>query len=141
MKDLQKLFEECKKELDYIGIEYGYIESIIINNRAKKRWGQCKITYRSSCWQNRVFSINISERLLRDDITDNACKNTIMHEILHTCENCFNHGSEWKRMAELINDCYFFYNIKRTTSSEEKGINEEEKKERIKIYSTLYKMW
>ena len=68
--------------------------------------------------------------MLQDDISDNACKNTIMHEILHTCEYCFNHGSEWKHIADLVNDCYLFYNIKRCTSAEEKGINEEiEKKE------------
>lgn len=130
MKDLQKLFKECKKELDYIGIKYGRIESITINSRAKKRWGQCRITLRSQSWENRIFSINISERLLQDDITDNACKNTIMHELIHTCNNCFNHGSEWKHIADIVNDFYSFYNIKRCTSAEEKGINEEiEKKE------------
>lgn len=130
MKDLQKLFKECKEELDCIGIKYGCIESITINTRAKKRWGQCKITLNSQYWENRIFSINISERLLHDDISDNSCKNTIMHEIIHTCEYCFNHGSEWKHIADIVNDCYSFYNIKRCTSSEEKGINEEiEKKE------------
>lgn len=130
MKNLQKLFKECKEELDNINIKYGCIEEITINTRAKKRWGQCKITLDSQYWKNKIFSINISSRLLQDDITDEACKNTIMHEILHTCEHCFNHGSEWKRIADLINDYYAFYNIKRTTSSEEKGINEDiEKKE------------
>lgn len=126
MKDLQKLFKECKEELDYIGIKYGCIESITINTRAKKRWGQCKCTLNSQYWENRIFSINISSRLLQDDISDNACKNTIMHEILHTCRGCMNHGEEWKRVSEIVNDCYAFYNIKRTTTAEEKGIKEEE---------------
>lgn len=134
MKDLKKLFNECKSELDAIGIEYGCIESITINTRAKKRWGQCKITLNSTYWENKIFSINISERLLQDDISDISTKDTIMHEILHTCKGCMNHGEEWKRLADIVNDCYSYYNIKRISSAEEKGINikEEEKKEEAK---------
>lgn len=129
MKDLQKLFNECKEELDYIGIEYGCIESITINTRAKKRWGQCRITLNSAYWENRIFSINISDKLLQDDVSDESAKDTIIHEILHTCKGCMNHGEEWKRLADIVNDCYSYYNIKRTASAEEKGINikEEEK--------------
>src|SRR5699024_4635554 len=84
----------------------------------------------SPIWKEKIFSINISSRLLQDDISDTACKNTIMHEIIHTCNHCFNHGNEWKHISNIVNDCYSFYNIKRCTSPEEKGINENiEKKE------------
>lgn len=125
MKNLRNLVLECKTMLDELGIKYGYIESVTINTRAKQRWGQCKITLNSQYWENRIFSINISDRLLQDDVSDIAIKNTIIHEILHTCEGCFNHGTEWKIMADIINTHYKEYNIKTKTSTEEKGIEED----------------
>ena len=39
----------------------------------------------------------------KDEIDDNATKTTIIHEILHSCEKCMNHGPEWKKLAELVN--------------------------------------
>lgn len=117
MKDLQLLFERAKQELDCIGIEYGNIVSITINTRAKQRWGQCKK-------RDGVYLININERLLHDDISDESTLNTIIHEILHTCKGCMNHGYKWQELAELVNDCYACYNIKRCTSAEEKGVND-----------------
>ena len=47
---------------------------------------------------------------------------TVMHEILHTCEGCMNHGQTWKNLADKVNRAYG-YNIKRATSAEEKGID------------------
>lgn len=122
MKDLKKLFIECKNELDKIGIKYGNISDISINTRSKKRWGQCIIVSNSKEWKNKVFLINISDRLLQDNISDNACKETILHEILHTCKNCFNHGKEWKELCNIVNYNYPYYKIKRTSTAEEKGI-------------------
>lgn len=122
MKDLQALFERAKEELDVIGIEYGNIVEIKINTRAKRRWGQCQIVCNSQYWKNRQYSINISDRLLQDDVKDEACLDTIIHEILHTCDGCMNHGCKWKELAELVNECYACYNIQRCSSSEEKGI-------------------
>ena len=42
MKDLNKLFDECKAELDSIGIQYGNVVSIEVNYRAKKQCGLCR---------------------------------------------------------------------------------------------------
>ena len=121
MKDLMKLANECMDELEAIGIEYGKIVEWKVNTRAKKRWGQC-------CKSNGEYKINISIELLKDDVSDKATKDTIMHEIIHTCKGCMNHGKEWKSIASLVNDCYGFYNIKTCTSAEEKGISREPRK-------------
>lgn len=116
MKDLQKLLKECKEELDVLGIQYSTdITSLEVNKRAKNRWGQCKKN-------GGIYSINISERLLKDDIKDEVCKETIIHELLHTCKGCFNHGKEWKRLGELVTDCYCYYNITRCSSASSMGI-------------------
>ena len=39
MKNLNALVMDCKTELDNLDIEYGFIQSVTINTRAKKRWG------------------------------------------------------------------------------------------------------
>lgn len=128
MKNLYKYYWQVREELEAIGIEVGNIVEVIPNSRAKSRWGQCKIITNSYYWEDREFSINISTRLLQDDVSDEALKDTICHEVIHTCRGCFNHGKEWKALADLVNDCYSFYNIKRCSSSEEKGIKTDIKK-------------
>lgn len=121
MKDLEKLVEECKKELDAIGIPYRTVQNWTVNTRAKRRWGQCKKVSAD------VFDINISQRLLQDEVSDTAAKNTIIHELLHTVEGCYGHKVKWKLLAGKVNHAYPQYNIKRTTTSEEKGVEESER--------------
>ena len=115
MKDLTKLFNECLKECSKLGIRYGNIVEVTINTRAKKRWGQ-------TCRRADGFHINISSVLLRDDVSDEATKDTIMHEILHTVDGCFDHKAKWQTMADKVNKAYG-YNVKRCTGAWEKGID------------------
>lgn len=68
-----------------------------------------------------LFTIQISSRLLADEIKEEATFNTMIHELLHTCPDCMNHGDKWKKWANIVNE-NTIYNIKRTTSSAEKGI-------------------
>lgn len=117
MKNFHGLCLECMEELDALNVQYGKISKWEINTRAKKRWGQCQNE------GNGYYSISISVRLLADDIDDIATKTTILHELLHTCENCMNHGKEWQRLADKVNRAYG-YNIKRCTSCEEKGVEQ-----------------
>ena len=116
MKNLNQLFTESYNDVVAAGLTPGKILNVTINSRAKKRWGLCRL-------QNGYFSIEISNRLLDDNVDDIATKNTIVHEILHTCPNCMNHGKEWQYNADIINNHYKgYYNISRTTSAEDKGL-------------------
>lgn len=116
MKDLCAIFTECINDVEAAGITPGNIVNISINTRAKKRWGCAKQV-------GKFYKIEISDRLLQDEVDDKATKNTIVHEILHTVDGCMNHGENWKAVADKMNRTYpDVYNIKRTTSSEEKGI-------------------
>ncbi len=117
MRDLQQYARECLKELDAIGIEYGNITKFVINTRAKKRWGLCEPVPGG-------FQIEISSVLLDERNDETGLKNTIIHEILHTCKGCQNHQEKWKRVAQKVNAAYG-YNIKRTSSTLEKGVLEE----------------
>lgn len=117
---LNDLYKEVLEEIRAAGIPYSpYIEEgIKINHRAKKRFGCCKKTRKKG---HDSYEIEISSRLLSCD--SNAIKQTLAHEILHTCKNCGNHGELWKLYAEKLNGKYG-YNIKRTGSWQQLGIEE-----------------
>ncbi|SFB99517.1 SprT-like domain-containing protein [Butyrivibrio sp. YAB3001] len=127
MKDFKRLQQECMKEVKDAGIVPGTIGNWMINTRAKKRWGYCRKEI------DGTYEIQIAQQLLFDDrISDKACKETIIHEILHTCPGCMNHKEKWKSFAQLMNDKYG-YNIKRTTSCIEKGVEETPSQKHISI--------
>ena len=141
MKNLDKLYKECLKELDDINIKYGKIVSISSNNRLTRTWGRCKRFATYSQGEEYTFTIEISSRLLKDNVSDDATKNTIIHEILHTCKNCQNHGMQWQKMAEEVNKHYPKYNIKRTTSHTEKGISEEDEYKYVIECNLCHRKW
>lgn len=115
MKDVDKLFAECESDLAQLGYHpRNYV--IEVNTRAKRRWGQCKIV------TNDYYIIQITDRLLADDVADIAAKNTIMHELIHAVRGCSDHTGKWKQIAEMVNRQFPKYTIKRCTTAEEKGI-------------------
>ncbi len=117
MKDFKRLIAECQAELSAEGINIGTVREWKINNRARSRWGQCRLE------TDGTYSIQISESLLTDDrISEKACKETIIHELLHTCKGCMKHQGRWKAYATIMNAKYG-YNIKRVTSGNDKGVD------------------
>lgn len=114
MRNLMIFAIECMDELDSIGIPYGKVLDFSVNTRAKKRWGQCKKVFGG-------FTININVLLLDEQNDVNGLKSTIIHELLHTCNGCFNHGEQWKRYAAKVYR-ELGYDIQRTNSAEEKGV-------------------
>ena len=116
MKDLQRLAAQCLSDLASIGIPYGRVKLWIVNYRAKARWGLCRKR------SDGCYEIEIAEILLRDGVSDAAAKNTIAHEVLHTCPGCLKHTGRWKQYANKVNRLLPQYNIKRTTSVDEKGV-------------------
>ncbi len=118
MKNLYAAAAECIHELEVLDIKIGNLTDITVNYRAEGRWGQCKK-------RGSVYSININHRLLFDDVPDLALKETLLHELIHTCDNCMTHTGEWLRLVNKVN-AYYGYNIKRTESAAEKGITEEQ---------------
>lgn len=113
MRNLNNVANECMAELDAIGINYGRISRFEINTRAKSRWGRCR-----KIGSSYIIEINVDLLDERNDI--NGLKNTIIHELLHTCEGCMNHGKEWKRLAEIVNRNYG-YGITRCSNADDKG--------------------
>lgn len=132
-KDFNQLQKTCLEEILSVGIKPAKNISFKINKRAKTRWGICKKSSIDG------YTIEIAARLLEDDrISEKSCKETIIHEILHTCKGCMKHTGKWKEYAEKMNVSYG-YNIKRVTSGEEKGVENHQPKEQPVKYIYICK--
>jgi predicted SprT family Zn-dependent metalloprotease len=107
---LQEVIEQARKINIPVSIDVD--PTITINTRAKGRFGQCKK-------RNGKYLIEISQYLTQAE--DKYIKETLAHEILHTCPDCMNHGREWKYYVSRMNYNYG-YNISRTNSCANMGI-------------------
>lgn len=130
MRDLMEYMHECMAELDGIGIEYGNIVEVKVNTRAR-RWGQCRVVPGG-------YSININQVLLDERNDENGLKNTIIHELLHSCKGGHGHKGEWKRLANKVHR-ELGYNITRTSSADDKGVEAETRPVRVKYTITCEK--
>ena len=52
---------------------------------------------------------------------DKMAKQTLAHEILHTCPDCLNHQTQWKSHVNKMNRAYG-YKIERTNSCQNIGV-------------------
>lgn len=121
---LQDAYYKGRCMLIDLGIDYGEIVNVKINSRAKRRWGRCCYDIYSPKWEDCRFVIEISDRLLNDEVSEDALMNTMVHELLHTCKDCMNHGKIWKKLAAMVNSKYGL-NIKTCTSAAEKNIKDD----------------
>lgn len=127
-EELYLLTKQLILELKEIGIPVSKnIEKVSINTRAKSRFGACKV--RKNTLGERNYTIEISSEILSCEIKD--ISSIIIHELLHTCKGCFNHGKKWKIYSALVKE-KLGYNISRTQSYESLGLNKPDEKEGIK---------
>ena len=118
---LKYLYNECRTELNSIGINLdekniGKI-NISLTNRNTKRYGCCrqenpdkttkyyeKIGYKKFVryYKFNTHNIEISKWVM--DLNESIIKNTIMHEIIHCFPGCNNHGDDFKKYANYINE-------------------------------------
>ena len=126
-KKVNRILKEVIKQAQDTGIPVpaDICEQVDINPRPKKRYGCCRL-------KNGVYHIEISEFILACDLE--KISEVMAHEVLHTCKGCYNHGNMWKRYAAMMNSAYG-YDIKRTSSNEEMGIQDTEVKG--KTYSSV----
>ena len=81
--------------------------TVILNTRAKKRYGRCIL-------QNGTYTIEISAYLV--DAGLRTIHEVIVHEVLHTCPGCMNHGPLWKQYASMMTKRYG-YTVERTAKT------------------------
>lgn len=114
MNDFNSLMRDVKNEMLAVRIPVSdKISPVVhINTRAKKRFGQC-------IFRNGMFTIELSAILL--EAPERSCRQTLAHELIHTCKGCDNHGAIFKKYAQVMNRTYG-YNIKCTNTAEEMGV-------------------
>ena len=113
MRDLMEYASFCMEMLDEIAVPYSPVEKFTVNTRAS-RWGLCSL-------RGGKYYIQINVTLLDDRNGEDGLINTLLHELLHTCPGCMNHGPNWKFYAEKVRRNYG-YDIKRTSDNEEKEV-------------------
>ena len=123
-QELNKILQDIISECRAIKLPVSnFIEpEVLINKRARKRFGACKKTTKG-------FTIEISEFMLDADLVH--IKNILAHEVLHTCRGCQNHGKKWKVMAQTMNAEYG-YQITTTSSYEKMGLEKTEQQNQYK---------
>jgi len=109
------LGEECMDELENLHIPVCRNVRWKINTRSKNNWGMCSILHYDMYFD---FQIEIAVHLLENPDAFDSLKNTVIHELLHTCPDCFCHTGLWKKYAEKVNRAYG-YNIQRCVTKEE----------------------
>lgn len=112
---------------------------VIVNKRAKSRFGCCKKIPPSSLrseyrddYKNHneaCYILEISSALVEAPIE--SIKEVLVHELLHTTPGGGNHTGIWKKYAKLMNENYG-YHIQRTNSAESLGVNIEREKTKVK---------
>lgn len=112
MRDLITQYRECIKKLNAIGIypPVDQITSVTVNTRATGRYGQTSRRFRTTTWGTPTsdirYTINIAAGLLMEENPVKLLEETIIHELLHTMPNCFDHGKLWQHYAEKVNQAY-----------------------------------
>ena len=91
-----------------------------INNRAKKRFGMCIM-------KNGSYTIELSSIMLTEP--ESSCMQTLCHELIHTCRGCGDHGSIFKKYADILNRRYGY-----------NGRSEKRDTENSKIYIEVQQM-
>lgn len=70
--------------------------------------------------------------------SERAIRNTLIHELLHTCPGCLNHGQKWKAYARIVQN-RFGYNIVRAGGDkDEASALEAARREKRAGYQTQY---
>ena len=113
MRNLQEYANFAMELLDELHIPYTIPENFTVNSRAR-RWGLCKLN-------SGKFYISVNQTLLDERNSEDGLINTLLHELLHTCPGCLNHGAIWKKYAAMVYG-KFGYNVKRTNDEQEKGV-------------------
>ncbi|MCI8920360.1 MAG: SprT family zinc-dependent metalloprotease [Acutalibacter sp.] len=84
------------------------LPQVQVNTRAKRRLGCCR-------FREGMYTIEVSAGILQ---SPDLLKETLLHELLHTCPGCRNHGPLWKSYAAVVNQA-LGTSIQRTVKVEE----------------------
>lgn len=118
----------CKQKMYDLGIQLGHILLVRVNSRLSSSWGRCR-KYKPgvsiNTYNHYSFEIELSKRLIDGCQDFDSVDIVIFHELLHTINGAFNHGSIWKHYASIVGYAYD-YSIQRLSDAEELGLSVED---------------
>ena len=94
-EELDRLMDSLRCQLAALGVPVSseIQTGVEVNTRAKRRLGCC-------IFRQGRYTIQVSASVLGDPA---LLRGTLLHELLHTCPGCRDHGAEWKRYAGYVN--------------------------------------
>lgn len=120
-----------------LNLYWGEVSKLLIMPKASTRiLGLCERNY--DYWGNwdGTFSISLNPCLFADGVNEDIIIQTLLHELVHTMDGCFNHGKNFKYYARIINNKYG-YNISRTTDSSKFGVELPKREYKYEIWCTV----
>lgn len=93
-EQVEKMVHAYRYDMLTRGIKAGKVEGVYFTKSLRK-FGFCRKT------ANGGFQIWITDLAMHGDI-----KSTIVHELIHTVEGCFNHGKEFQSLANWLSRVY-----------------------------------
>ena len=120
MYDIKSLLLKALAICDKENIPYRKITDITINKRLSKAWGRCIHHV-----EDDNFTIELRTVIADENITsENGIMSIILHEVIHTCEGCFNHGTLFNSYGERLLK-YGYDTMYATKSMEKLGVDRE----------------
>lgn len=117
MEYLERVGEECRRELKRIGIDCGKVEKYKVKE-SMREWGMCMYM-----GDGRYYILINS--LLTDKKHEEALKTIMLHELIHTLPDCIHHTKKWCYYANIATE-RLGYEIQKTYGANELDISGEE---------------
>ena len=112
MKNYMDTYAYCRELLESLNIPISEdIVAVEVNPRLRRAVGRCVIV-KTYFYGEKDFKIELNPAVVQDSVPDSELETTILHELLHTCPGCWNHGKTWRSYAAKVNRAYG-YNVAR----------------------------
>ena len=93
-EQIREMVYDYRRDMLTRGIKAGKVEGVYFTESSRK-FGFCQKTV------NGGFQIWITDLAMHGDI-----KSTIVHELIHTVEGCYNHGQKFQSLANWLGRVY-----------------------------------
>lgn len=94
-EQVKEMVFDYRRDMLTRGIKVGKISRVWFSDKSFGKFGSCKRL------TNGYFVIEITDLGLHGDV-----KSTIVHELIHTVEGCYNHGPKFQEIARLLSSAY-----------------------------------
>lgn len=133
---LNQWLREEREHLIALGIPVsGDICPEIHLSKATSWYGRCR---QNKVYQGNPYKFQISISVYHLADSERAIRNTLIHELLHTCPGCLNHGPKWKAYAALVQKQLGYHIIRAGGDKDKDSAIEQARQQKRERYQTQY---